>query len=55
MGCADSDARKPTVRCVPSQNGLRCEWPQRHNENGRFGNFVLITQPVDERHVVALD
>ena len=27
---------KPQVRCVPSQNGLRLDWPQRQSAIGRF-------------------
>jgi hypothetical protein len=35
-GTAASAAWKPTFECVPSQNGLFVDPPQRHNLNGRF-------------------
>ena len=33
---AASAAVKPIRECVPSQNGLFVEAPQRHNANGRL-------------------
>ena len=34
-GSAPASPVKPQVRWVPSQNGLRDDWPQRHNATGR--------------------
>ena len=34
-GSAPASPVKPQVRWVPSQNGLRDEWPQRHSATGR--------------------
>jgi hypothetical protein len=34
-GSAPASPVKPQVRWVPSQNGLRDDWPQRHSATGR--------------------
>jgi len=34
-GSAPTSPVKPQVRWVPSQNGLRDDWPQRHSATGR--------------------
>src|SRR5205814_499356 len=37
IGTAASAAAKPILECVPSQNGLFVDPPQRQSANGRFG------------------
>ena len=47
--------RSRRSRWVPSQNGLRADWPQRHSAIGRFVDRVGAAVPVEHDDVVALD
>ena len=52
---AASAAENPILECVPSQNGLVVEPPQRQSANGPALDGILPPLPVDDRDVVTLD